>query len=181
MTTRRTAQKDKLHRVGVLMLSAAMLSSGSLHADSEVKFHGTLMAASCTPDAMDVEFGEVSLDKVSVAQGSAPLTGSVRATGAAMQQFALNFSCSGNINEINYKWSGTTSSFNNQLLATDMQGLAIELGDGDTASMIVPDHWYPLAKDVRSKKLMAIVLRDPNATFVGGEFNATTTFTIQVP
>lgn len=181
MTTRRTVQKEKLHRVGVLMLSAAMLSSGSLHADSEVKFHGTLMAASCTPDAMDVEFGEVSLDKVSVVQSTAPLTGSVRATGATMQQFTLNFSCSGNINDINYKWSGKTSSFNNQLLATDMQGLAIEIGDGDTASMISPDQWYPLAKNVRSKKLMAIALRDSNATFVGGEFNATTTFTIQVP
>ncbi|ELY5941073.1 type 1 fimbrial protein [Cronobacter malonaticus] len=181
MMTRRTAQKGKLHRIGGLMLAAAVLSSGPVQADSEVKFHGTLMAASCTPDAMNVEFGEVSLDKVSVAKSSAPLTGSIRATGAAMQQFALNFSCSGNINEIKYKWSGTTSSFNNQLLATDMQGLAIEIGDADTASVLPPDQWYSLTKDVRSKKLLAILQRDSNSTFVGGEFNATATFTIQVP
>jgi len=176
-----TIKKETLHRVGILMLAAAMLSSDPIYADSEVKFHGTLMAASCTPDAMDVEFGEVSLDKVSVAKSSALLMGNARATGAAVQQFTLNLSCSGNINEIKYKWSGTTSPFNNQLLATDMQGLAIEIGDGDTASVLPPDHWYSLAKDVRSKKLLAIVLRDSNATFVGGEFNATATFTIQVP
>lgn len=182
MTTIRTARKEKWYLVCVIMLSAAMLSSDPVKADSEVKFHGTLMAASCTADAMDVEFGEVSLDTISVSRSSGALAGSVRATGASMQQFALNLSCSGNINEIKYKWSGTLSTFNNQFLATDMQGLAIEIGDGDTATIMPPDQWYSLAKDVRTKKLLAIVLRDPGTTtFVGGEFNATATFTIQVP
>jgi len=181
MTTKRTAQKRIFHQSGVLLLAAAVLSSGPVQADSEVKFHGTLMAASCTPDAMNVEFGEVSLDKVSVAKSIAPLTGSIRATGAAVQQFILNLSCSGNNNEIKYKWSGTTSSFNNELLATDTEGLAIKIGDGDTATAIPPDRWNSLAKDIRSKKLLAIVIRDSKATFAGGEFNATATFTIQVP
>lgn len=173
----------KTHLVCSVFLAAVVFLPGQGYADSAVEFHGTLMAANCTPDAMNVEFGDVSLDKVSAAKSSASLAGavSVRATGAAMQQFTLNLNCSGNINEIKYKWSGTSSSFNNALLATDTQGLAIEIGDGDTAIMMPPDQWYSLAKDVRSKKLMAIVLRDPDATFVGGEFNATATFAVQVP
>ena len=181
MMTKHTEKIKKWHLVRGLILAAAVLSPEQTQADSSVKFHGTLMAASCTPNAMNVEFGEVSLDKVSATKSSSLSGESVRATGAAVQQFTLNLSCSGNINEIKYKWNGTASSLNNNFLATDIQSLAIQISDADAAKEIPPNQWESLGKDIRSKKMLAVLVRDPDATFVGGEFNATATFTIQVP
>lgn len=181
MTARHSAKIKKWHVIHGLILTLAVLFPEQGQADSTVKLHGTLMAANCSPDAINVEFGDVSLDKISTTKNLSLPKGRVRSTGASMQQFVLSLNCSGNINEIKYKWSGTTSSFNNELLATDIQGLAIEMGDADTASLIPPDQWQSLAKDVRSKNLLAIIIRDSDTTFVGGEFNAIATFTIQVP
>lgn len=164
-------------------LSGMMLTLVMLHhsawADSDVKFHGTLMAAYCTPDAMDVNFGEVSLDNIFAVRSSKILGQSVVSPG--MATFTINLTCSGNIHEIQYKWSGTEASFKQGRLATDVTGLAIEIGDVDTSSVVPPNVWQTMDGSVRTKNMNAILIRDPTATFTGGAFNATATFTIQVP
>jgi len=150
-------------------------------ADSEVKFHGTLMAASCSPDAVSVEFGEVSLDNiVAMTTNSTRPQRDIRSVRIGMQCFDLSLNRSGTINGIKLKWSGTTADFAPDSLATDMKGLAISIAD-ENASLIPPDQWKDLGKDVRTKKMIAILKRDASATFAGGEFNATATLTIQVP
>lgn len=164
-----------------IILAGAVQYPFATKADSEVKFHGTLMAASCTPDAIDVEFGEISLDNIPAARQSVVQGESVRSTGTSVKPFNLTLNCSGDIKGIEYKWSGAAASFSNKYLETDIPGLAIQIGDGDTATVIEPDVWNQLDSSIRTKNMLAILLRDPNAIFTGGEFNATATFSIQVP
>ncbi len=181
MKIRRSKQILKWYLVYGLMLAASVLQPGLARADSEMRFHGTLIAASCTADATNVEFGEVSLDSISAVRSSAQRGKSVRATGTNIAQFSITLNCTGNINEMNYKWSGTTATFDNTLLATDVPGLGIQIGDGDSFSAMPPDLWFQLDPNARTKKMIAILMRDSGATFAGGEFNATATLSIQVP
>ncbi|HGU9824259.1 TPA: fimbrial protein [Enterobacter cancerogenus] len=162
------------------MLTSVLLISPA-QSDSEVKFHGTLMAASCSPDAVNVEFGEVSLDNITaMSTNSNRAQRDARSVGIGVQYFDLSLNCSGTINGIKLKWSGTVADFAPDYLATDMKGLAIGIAD-ENASLIPPDQWKDLGKDARTKKMMAILERDGSATFAGGEFNSTATLTIQVP
>lgn len=182
MKIRRSKQILKWYLSCGLMLAASMLQPGLARADSQITFHGTLIAASCTADATNVEFGEVPIDSIAVTRSGALAGKSVRTTGNGLVQFTIDINCTGNISsEINYKWSGTTATFDNTKLATDVPGLAIEIGDGDINSIMNPDTWYQLDPNARTKNLLAILVRDPDATFSGGEFNATATLAIQVP
>lgn len=181
MKIRHSIQLTKWYLVYGLMLAASVLLPAPAMADSQMRFHGTLIAGSCTADATSVEFGEVLLDTIPAAKPGALAGGSVRTSGSPVANFTVTLNCTGNVNEIKYKWSGTTTTFNNQLLTTDVTGLGIELGKGDTASIIPPDTWQSLDPKARSIKMLAILLRNPSATFAGGEFNATATLAIQVP
>ncbi|EDW1731965.1 fimbrial protein [Salmonella enterica subsp. enterica] len=173
---------SKLTKVNYLygfMLVTMMLLPGALRADSSVQFHGTLIAASCTPESVNVEFGDVSLDKISSFKSGTQPDKSVFASSPSQQMFALKLNCTGDVDGIEYKWSGNV--VNGAYLATDMNGLVIQIGDGDTYTITIPDMWWSMDSSSKEKDFIAVLMKDSGATFAGGEFNATATFAIRIP
>lgn len=68
------------------------------YAASTVQFHGTLMQASCSADAADVDFGDVKIDKTN---------GSAAFQGLARKDFTVSFSCKGMpVNDIKMRATG---------------------------------------------------------------------------
>lgn len=170
---------------GGLLMSGMLviIPMANVQATAKLEFHGTLIEASCTARAVNVEFGDVTLDKVSTVEGNTlPAGVNLHSSGAAVQPFTLSLSCTRGIgNDIQYQWRGTTAAFNSSLLSTDVEGLALEFIDGDTLTAVPPDSWQPMDAQARSKQMQAILVRDASAIFSGGEFNATATIAIQVP
>lgn len=175
--------KNKWRLIFALIMAESMLIPTRTQANSDIKFHGTLMAAGCTPEAINVEFGLVSLDMISVPSIAPLKTKGTRSVGVAVQQFIINMNCTGNVDNVEYKWNGTTASFDNRYLSTDVEGLAIEFIDGSTAEVVPPDQWTKMVSFSSGKyNMLAHLIREPNTTtFRGGEFNATATFTVQIP
>lgn len=146
---------------------------GFSRAESTVDFHGTLIANSCTPGAVDVDFGEV---KLSDASATTP-------GDTAKETFSLVIDCTnGFTGEVQYRFKGTGTSFNQQAFETDVPGLGIIITDMQgTPSNIKPDIWYTFSSGNGSHEMAASLVRDPGATISGGDFNATTTIEVQIP
>ncbi|HIF2548592.1 TPA: fimbrial protein [Salmonella enterica] len=180
----RKIEEPQSYIVGLFLSGILVfIPMANVQATAKLELHGTLIEASCTAKAVDVEFGNITLDKVSTVGGNPlPARVNVHSSGAAVQPFTLSLSCTRGIgNDIQYQWRGTSAAFNSSLLSTDVQGLALELIDGDTLAAVPPDSWQPIDAQSRSKQMQAVLVRDASAVFTGGEFNATATIAIQVP
>lgn len=155
-------------------------------ADSKVEFHGILSAASCSAGAVDVDFGEVSVDTVVAASTTANRSGiTARTEGTSSTMFNVDLTCSGDVtNGVQYQMKGSTADFNTQALATDTPGLGVVVSSLDTSgdsTDVVPDTWYSFKNAVGSHQMLAILVRDPSTKFAGGSFTATATLAIQIP
>lgn len=162
------------------------LTLSMAHADSTVKFHGTLIAASCSAGAVDVNFGEVSVDTIKAASNTA--TRSVitpRAEGASSTMFNVELTCRGDVTDgVQYQMKGTVADFNTLALATDTTGLGVIVSSLDTsgdATSVVPNTWYDFKAAAGSHQMLAILVRNPTTKFAGGDFSATATLAIQIP
>lgn len=165
---------------GIMTITYLLLPS-SVQADASVKFHGTLIASSCSVESTQVEFGDVSLDKVSSFK-SGYANKNILTTTPMQREFSIKMNCTGNVDEIQYKWSGNLTD--SLYLATDMTGLVIEIADAETHTIVPPNSWFPpegIKLTSTERTFLAILLKDSTATFEGGEFNATATFAVQIP
>jgi type 1 fimbria pilin len=161
-----------------LYLFLTLLSSGPAIADSTVSFHGTLISGTCSASVVDVDFGEVKLNEVSVSS-SQPVTGS---GGAGEKNFSLDISCtSALIGTVQYQFKGNASSFNSNAFETDLTGLSVMVVNTPTSASVTPNTWYTLNNGGGSHPMQAVLMRDPSATFKGGNFTATATIEVRIP
>ena len=172
------SQKSRL-LLGIITLASLPITP--VFADSTVKFHGTLIAASCSADAVDVDFGDVSLDLLPEYIADTKTTYSV---GAMTKEFTLNIKCSGTSrDDVQFKFTGSGTAFNSALYPADnMENLAVLITDSKINMGIKPDIWYTAGtKGAGQETMQAMLVRKKDATFSGGNFNVTTTVTIQLP
>ncbi|HEC2037749.1 TPA: fimbrial protein [Klebsiella oxytoca] len=147
------------------------LAAGEVAADATVNFHGTLQAASCSADAVDVDFGDVKVNEIDAASGSA-----IKVTD-------LNITCTGSgVGTIQYALKGTSASFNANALSTSLTGLGVlvNITAGGSAVNVVPEKWYPLNGGAGKYSLMSTLIRDKSVIAPNGNFSVTATIAIQI-
>ena len=171
--------KNLAVNVSAVLLLSSLLAPAAM-ADATVKFHGTLIAGSCSASAVDVDFGDVKVDDITEGKTR---TNMAVSSGASAQSFSMTISCTnGFTGGVEYQFKGNASSFNNLALSTDVPSLGVIVAINDSnMSNIVPSTWYPLSKGAGTYQMLAMLVREPGAKFAGGDFNATATLAVQIP
>lgn len=168
----------RLCRLMAGLLLAAPLMSGPVLAASEVHFHGTLMTGSCSASALDVDFGEITVDGVVETTTTDP------SAAPAAAPSSLNITCTGGIaGTVQISLTGTPAAFNSQALTTNIADLGVQVTSAvsnSPSSVMVPGTWYTLKSGAGNYPLVALLVRNPGATLKGGDFLATGTIAVQI-
>lgn len=157
-------------------VTALLLSTSAVHADSTVSVHGTVTAIPCTITkngaGITVDFGDV-------------LTTRIDGETYKKNQIVLDVQCD-NITmgtELNITVSGEPAGFGSGYLATDTEGLGMKFIDGK-ASEIIPvntgAHTYYYHSNLNTG-LYVVPVKDPSVELSGGPFMGTATLTIDYP
>ena len=165
-------RKYTRHLIKELLLIIAILYCIPVQADSEVKFHGTLVEVNCEVNSnqpITAEFGTIQINELSNATANVPvsITCDVEPEGTVSVAIV-----------------GTGTSFNSQALQTDVSGLGITLTSPSTTLLDLNTYYdvttLGLAGKTGSFNLTAHLLSDGITELKGGEFNATATLAVQI-
>ncbi|HEC2037750.1 TPA: fimbrial protein [Klebsiella oxytoca] len=159
-----------------LVLSAVTMPSRANSDSMIVNISGSIFASTCTVNTnkpITVEFGTVQVSQLASATASVPVT------------IACDTTPSGTLS---MEIQGTASSFDAQVLATDVPGLGIALGSKGTTQygMLDLNTFYDvstafgLTSKTGSFSLSANLISDGTTTLAGGEFNASATLVLQM-
>ncbi|ELE9730703.1 type 1 fimbrial protein [Enterobacter kobei] len=165
-----------------IILGIFLFLPSIVRADASVQFHGTLIAANCSPESASVEFGDVSLDKIPSFKSAIRSHKQVMETQTYAKVFPIKINCTGDVSDITYKWTGNVTDA--LYLATDMSGLVIALANNESKTTVIPDVWLPAEANMiadQQIEFLATLMKDSTATFEGGEFNAVATIALQLP
>lgn len=155
-----------------VLLTVILLPCIPVQADSELKFHGTLVAVECSVNSGKreiVDFGDT--------------VGIHRIDGKNYEQsipFTLDCKnyAGGNMPHMTLTPEGTVTAFNEAAVTTNVKGLGIEIRNNGTA--------LPLNKvidlDYGSLPILtAVPVSDPSVELKDGTFSATLRLTVEVP
>lgn len=165
-------RKYKSRLITELLLILAIFHCIPVQADSEVKFHGTLVEVNCEVNSnqpIKAEFGTIQINELSKATANVPVsvTCDVEPEGTVLMAII-----------------GSGTSFNSQALQTDVSGLGITLASPSSTLLDLNTYYdvttLGLAGKTGSFNLTAHLLSDGNTELKGGEFNATATLAVQI-
>lgn len=163
-------------KIFLCFVTALLLSTSAVHADSTVSVHGTVTAIPCTltpnGQGITVDFGTV-------------LTTRIDGETYKKNQVVLDVQCDnmemGTL--LNIAISGEPASFGSDYLATDITGLGMKFIDGK-ANEIIPVNTgaqtYYYHSNVNAG-LFVVPVKDPSVELPGGAFMGTATLTIDYP
>lgn len=166
-------------RLATMILAGASVPGYGASGESTVNFHGTLVTGICRAEVVDVNFGNVNINRI-------PTFGS-QGGGAtqAEQSFNIKVNCTGTLSgAVQLSVSGARASFSDNAIASSIADLGVMISTTDSAvshqGIIVPDTWYTLSRGAGEYAFVAGLVKGTNASLSGGDFNATATLTIQI-
>lgn len=155
------------------------LSAPTLAA-ATVNFHGTLQVGSCSADAVDVDFGEITAADV------AATTAADTSSAPVAVLSKLKITCTGGIaGTVQVALNGTTAAFNSLALQTNIPDLGVQVsssisGKTNGVAVMTPGAWYTVSGSSGDYDLAVSLVRNPGATLKGGDFLATGTIAVQI-
>lgn len=162
--------KKKLSLSARYLLLLLSFSLHEVHADSDVKFHGSLVVIQCQVNedkAVNVQFGSVGVNKVNGVNFTMPIPFAVTCNNLG-----------GEANPgLTLRVNGTQSDFNEAAVVTDVDGLAIKImKDGEDLKLNTDTEITFSPQTV----LTAAPVKKDGVDLVAGTFHATATLVVNV-
>lgn len=153
-----------------LCLTLFIVSLTPVHADSDVKFHGTLVVVTCQVNQdklVNVSFGDVGVKKIDGVNYTMPIPFAVTCSNLYGQENS----------GLTLSVSGTAVDFNENAIATGVTGLGIQIMKNGVPLKLNTE--TEISYDPQPT-LTAVPVKADGVELSAGDFHATTTLVVHV-